>query len=217
MFSGCLSQIPMLNLLLKDMEICRGTKPFHRCQKASLSCFPDLDNGGVKKKNNRKRLSYICFKNLCYFESSNLLSFFGQISSLFLQFCQKYLWENRIGTKRPKDPIHLLKVWLVRKVHRSIQGQELKEVKNFMRRKRIHFLSSLPSTVNISTHSEMFVSFHILHCSGEVSGQTFPELCQFVPGFEAERRQLTALCQVGLIQLLSPRNAIGTHSAMKWL
>lgn len=31
MFSGCLSQIPMLNLLLKDMEICRGTKPFRRC------------------------------------------------------------------------------------------------------------------------------------------------------------------------------------------
>lgn len=162
----------------------QGIKPFCRCQKATLSCFPDSDNGETKKKNNRKRLSYICFKILCYFEWSNLFfPFLGQISSLFLQFWQKYLQEKRIRTKRPNDPIHLLKVWLVRRVRRRAHGQELKEVENFMRRKRIYFLSSLPGTVNITTHSEMF-EFHstLPTILGKVSEQAFPELCQLVPG-----------------------------------
>lgn len=87
MFSRIISQISMLNLLFKKMEICRDITPFCSCQKVILSCFPDSDNGDAKKKN-RKRLSYICFKKWCYFE---FRAFFGQISSLLSYCSQKYL------------------------------------------------------------------------------------------------------------------------------
>lgn len=105
MFTGRLFQIPMLNLLLKDMETCRGIKPFCRCQKAMLSCFPDSDNGEAKKKNKRKRFSYICFQKYVILNGVTFSPFYGQIASLFLQFCQKNIYGKRGAEPNDlKDP-----------------------------------------------------------------------------------------------------------------
>lgn len=70
-----------------------------------LSCFPDLDNGEAKKKNNRKRLSSICFLknciilNLVPFSESNLIS-------VLLVFIEIYMGKI-VGIKVANDQIHI--------------------------------------------------------------------------------------------------------------
>lgn len=70
-----------------------------------LSCFPDLDNGETKKKNNRKRLSSICFLknciilNLVPFSESNLIS----VLSVFIEI---YMGKT-VGIKVTNDQIHI--------------------------------------------------------------------------------------------------------------
>lgn len=70
-----------------------------------LSCFPDLDNGEAKKKNNRKRLSSICFLknciilNLVPFSESNLIS-------ILLVFIEIYMGKT-VGIKVANDQIHV--------------------------------------------------------------------------------------------------------------
>lgn len=76
-----------------------------------LSCFPVLDNGEAKKKNNRKRLSYICLKkkkkNLCVI--SNVVPWGGEshLISILLVSMEIYMGKS-IGMKVANDQISIL-------------------------------------------------------------------------------------------------------------
>lgn len=70
-----------------------------------LSCFPDSDNGETKEKNNRKRLSYICFKKLHYFECSTLLG--SNLISVLLIFTKIFV-VRRVEIKLANDHNHIL-------------------------------------------------------------------------------------------------------------
>lgn len=50
MFSGRLSQIPMLNLLLKDMEICRALSHFAGARKQRFPVFLIQTMGKLRRK-----------------------------------------------------------------------------------------------------------------------------------------------------------------------
>lgn len=70
-----------------------------------LSCFPDSDNGETKEKNNRKRLSYICFKKLHYFECSTFLG--SNLISVLLIFTKIFVI-RRVEVKLANDHNHIL-------------------------------------------------------------------------------------------------------------
>lgn len=85
MFSGRLSQIPMLNLLLKDMEICRALSHFAGARKQRFPVFLIQTMGKLRRKIIGKGFPIFALK-FCVILNGVIFffPFLGQISSLFL-------------------------------------------------------------------------------------------------------------------------------------
>lgn len=101
---------------------------------------------------------------------------------------------------------------------KAFKVRNSKRLKNFMRSKRIHFLSSVPSTVNITTHRNVRFIPHSPLFWGSVR-LDIPRallLCPWVRGWKKAVDYFLSFCQVGFLQWLSLRNAMRTQSAIKW-
>lgn len=77
MFSGCLSQIPMLNLLLKDMEICRALSHFAGARKQRFPVFLIQTMGKLRRKIIGKGFPIFALKFCVILNGVIFFSFFG--------------------------------------------------------------------------------------------------------------------------------------------